>query len=205
MRRPTRNQRLMTSAASEARPVVPSEPASQDFYERTRFWTVARRYGLSALLLTWGSAFATVAASALVVLYCLDVISVSALKALAVAYTSIAAALFGIVLAGLAVVAAFFDKQYAALLREHGVLDRALFGFWWVAALAVVALFASIAFIVTAWATRDTVPLAIALGLSSVTFAAALGEALALVGSLMRHGLYRAELAHRELTVTRQP
>lgn len=80
-----------------------------------------------------------------------------------------------------------------------------MFAFWWVAALAVVALFASVGFVVVTWTTHDLVPTTIALGVASFLFAAALAESLSLVGSMMRHGLYRAELAEREMTVRRQP
>lgn len=149
---------------------------------------------------------ALVAAGALVWLYLDECIGTAAVKALGIAYTSLGAALFGIVLAGLAVVAAFFDREYVAKLREAGTLSHALFGFWWVAALAVAALVASVALTVAAYADAARGVTAAVLGVATTLFFAALFEALGLVGTMMRHGLYRAELAeHRDVELRREP
>lgn len=170
----------------------------EDFYERTKFWRSARRYGFSNLLVTWGSGVAMLAAGAVLALYLHECLRADGLKAIGVAYISLGAALFGIVLAGLAVVAAFFDRAYVLELRERGTLDQALFGFWWVAALAVVSLLASVSMTVTLYAGSSEAVTAVAVALATALFVSALLEALALVGTLMRHGLYRAELMGRD-------
>ena len=120
------------------------------------------------------------------------------LKALGVAYISLGAALLGIVLAGLAVLAACCDRGYVATLREAGTLDFSLFGFWWVSALAVASLLASVGMTVAVYASASEPVVAVVSTLATVLFVSALLEALALVGTMMRHGLYRAELMSRE-------
>ena len=118
------------------------------------------------------------------------------------AYVSLGAALFGIVLAGLAVVAAFFDRDYVSQLREAGTLGNALFGFWWVAAITVGAVLTSVGLTVAAFAGASEPVTAVVLGIATTLFVGSLGEALSLVGTIMRHGLYRSELAQRDIRVT---
>lgn len=187
----------MTVHVEPAGAGAPSEDGGDDFYKRTKFWRAARRYGFRDLVLTWGSGVAVVAALGVLVLYLRNSLGDEGLKALGVAYISLGAALFGIVLAGLAVVAAFFDRAYVLELRKGGTLDQALFGFWWVAALAVVSLLASVAMTVAVYAKSSEAVTAVALAVATLLFVAALLEALALVGTLMRHALYRAELMAR--------
>jgi hypothetical protein len=194
----------MRVTGSEMQPATPaSPPETPDFYESTKFWTVARRYGWSKLILTWGSLLGGVAAVVVLVLYLNRDLHGAGLQALGIAYISLGAALFGIVLAGLAVVGAFFDREYVAALRDAGTLDRALFGFWWVAALAVVSLLCSLALTVVAYTPSPKGLTAAAVAVATALFVATLLEALALVGSVMRHGLYRAEIAAHEIRVRR--
>lgn len=187
----------MTGEGAEVKAAGGSPPAEDDFYKRTRFWTAARRYGFRDLLGTWGSAVALAGAAGVLWLFLDGCLADDGLKALGVAYISLGAALFGIVLAGLAVVAAFFDREYIAELRAAGTLDHALFGFWWVAALAVASLLASVAMTVAVYADASRTVKAVALSVATALFLSAVLEALTLVGTLMRHGLYRAELMAR--------
>lgn len=194
----------MTVSSREIEPIEGSGPSTEpDFYESTRFWRAAKRYGWWDLVGTWGSGLGLLAGGVVLWLYLSHNLSSDGLKALGVAYVSLGAALFGIVLAGLAVVAAFFDREYVEQLRDAGTLDKALFGFWWVAALTVASLLASVGLTVVmfAWASRAVT--AVAVTAATVLFVAALLEALGLVGSLMRHGLYRAELIARRIRVRR--
>lgn len=186
----------MTDDVEAAEAGAPSDDG-EDFYARTKFWRAARRYGLRDLILTGGSGVAVAAAGAVLALYLCGSLRDDGLRALGVAYISLGAALFGIVLAGLAVVAAFFDRAYVLELREGGTLDQALFGFWWVAALAVVSLLASVTMTAVVYAKSSEGVTAVALTVATALFVAALLEALTLVGTLMRHGLYRAELMAR--------
>jgi hypothetical protein len=165
-----------------------------DFYAQTKFFAAARRYGYSSLLLTVGWLVGLVSALVVLALFLHDCLADDGIKALGVAYISLGAALFGIVLAGLAVVATFFDREYVLTLRAAGSLNRALFGFWWVATIAVFSLLASVALTVAVYAGGSEEVIAVALTLSTGLFVAALLEALSLVGTMMRHGLYRAEL-----------
>jgi hypothetical protein len=182
--------------------VPPSERDTFD-YEQTRFWSTARDYGFRDLVLTGGSGISLLGAGGVVWLYLGKCIGGDALKALGIAYISLGAALFGIVLAGLAVVAAFFDREYATTLRQVGTLRQSLFAFWWVAALAVAAITASIALTVGTYAEAARAITAPLLGLATFLFFAALFEALALVGTTMRHGIYRAETAARSIEIQR--
>jgi hypothetical protein len=177
-------------------PALGATPPSdgEDFYERTKFWAAAKRYGARNLIATPGSAVALAAGGAILWLYLDRSLTGDGLKALAIAYISLGAALFGIVLAGLAVVAAFFDRDYVRRLREFGTLDQSLFAFWWVAALAVVALLVSVGLTVVAYVGAERGITASVSTIATVFFVSAVLEALALVGTLMRHGLYRAEL-----------
>lgn len=176
-----------------------SPPERPDFYASTKFWTVARRYGWCDLIVTPGSLLGLLAAAGVLFLYLNRDLHGSGLQALGIAYISLGAALFGIVLAGLAVVGAFFDREYVAALRDAGTLDQALFGFWWVAALAVVSLLCSIALTVVAYTASPKGLTAAAATVATALFVSTLLEALGLVGTLMRHGLYRAEIAAHEL------
>lgn len=169
-----------------------------DFYTQTTFVASARRYGFSALLLTWGWACGLLAAGGTLFLYLHHCLPDDGVKALGVAYISLGAALFGIVLAGLAVVAAFFDRDYVKQLRDAGTLQQSLFGFWWVAAVAVLSLLASVALTVAVYVKGSEPVVAATLALATGLFVAALLEALSLVGTMMRHGLYRAERIARE-------
>lgn len=155
--------------------------------------------------MTWGSTAALAATGVVLWLYLDQSLKGQGLKALGIAYISLAAALFGIVLAGLAVVAAFFDRDYVATLRDAGTLNQSLFGFWWVAALAVTSLIGSVALTVVVYASGGRTATAIALGAATAMFLFALLEALTLVGTLMRHGLYRAELMERGIRIERRP
>lgn len=189
----------MLVTGSEMQPATgASPPETPDFYANTKFWTVARRYGWYDLTVTPGSLLGLLAAAGVLFLYLERDLHGAGLQALGVAYISLGAALFGIVLAGLAVVAAFFDREYVATLRDAGTLDRALFGFWWVAALAVVSLLCSIALTVVAYTASPKGLTAAAATVATALFVATLLDALALVGTLMRHGLYRAEIAAHE-------
>ena len=188
----------MTRRRQVAERTATPAASQKDFYERTRFRQSALRYGLGNLLITWGILFALLAGGGVLWLYLADCLNDDGVKALGVAYVSLGAALFGIVLAGLAVVAAFFDREYVGELRAAGTLDQALFGFWWVAALAVASLLMSVALTVAAYADASQEVEAVSLAAATFLFAAALLEALALVGTMMRHGLYRAELASQK-------
>jgi signal transduction histidine kinase len=194
----------MNVTGSEMEPAAQASPPEMpDFYASTKFWTVARRYGYCDLLVTWGSLLGVLAAAGVLFLYLNHDLPGAGLQALGIAYISLGAALFGIVLAGLAVVGAFFDREYVAALRDAGTLDRALFGFWWVAALAVVSLLCSIALTVVTYTSAPKALAAAAVTVATTLFVATLIEALALVGSVMRHGLYRAEIAARDIRVRR--
>ena len=192
----------MAVASRRDKTVMPPEEGKQDLYESTRFWNAARAYGFDQLILTWGIAVALVFAGVVLFLFLHGDLPLNGVKALAVAYVSLGAALFGIVLAGLAVVAAFFDRDYVSQLREAGTLGDALFGFWWVAAITVGAVLASVGLTVTAFAGASEPVTAVALGIATTLFVASLGEALSLVGTIMRHGLYRSELAQRDIRIT---
>lgn len=192
----------MAVASRRDKTVTPPEEEKQDLYESTRFWNAARAYGLDQLILTWGFAVALVCAGGVLFLFLHGDLPLSGVKALAVAYVSLGAALFGIVLAGLAVVAAFFDRDYVSQLREAGTLGDALFGFWWVAAITVGGVLASVGLTVAAFAGASEPVTAVALGIATTLFVASLGEALSLVGTIMRHGLYRSELAQRGIRIT---
>jgi hypothetical protein len=184
--------------------VRPPDDGGEDFYESTRFWTAARSYGLRSLVLTWGSAVALGGAGAVVFLFLHGDLTLGGVKALGVAYVSLGAALFGIVLAGFAVIAAFFDEDYVSKLREAGSLGDSLFGFWWVAALTVAAVICSVGLTVTAFAGGSRSVMAVVLSLATALFVASLSEALSLVGTIMRHALYRSELARRDIRTSQQ-
>jgi hypothetical protein len=177
----------------------------EDFYEQTRFWRSAKDYGLWSLLGTWASALALLAGGLLLGLYLSHEIGSEGLKALSVAYISLAAALFGIVLAGFAVVATFFDPTYVRVLRDARSLMPSLFGFWWVAALTVASLLLSVALTTALYAHASRTLTAVVLAAATIFFVSALLEALSLVGTLMRHGLYRAEWERRQLPDSPQP
>lgn len=194
----------MAVASRRNKTVTPPEEGEQDLYESTRFRNAARSYGYDQLLLTWGSAVALGCAGGVLYLFLHGDLPIGGVKALAVAYVSLGAALFGIVLAGLAVVAAFFDRDYVSQLREAGTLGDALFGFWWVAAITVAAVLTSVGLTVATFAGASKPVTAVALAVATTLFVASLGEALSLVGTIMRHGLYRSELAQRDYRV-RQP
>lgn len=196
----------MSAVESDLEPAAgqTQSETADDFYKRTRFWPSARRYGFSSLTITWGTAGALLAGGGVLWLYLDGQLKSDGLKALGVAYISLGAALFGIVLAGFAVVAAFFDRDYVSTLREFGTLEFSLFGYWWVAALAVVSLIASVALTVAVYADAVRSVTAVAVTIATVLFISALLEALALVGTLMRHGLYRAELMARDIRITRR-
>lgn len=192
----------MAVASRRDKTVTPPEERGQDLYESTRFWTAARSYGYDQLLLTWGFAVALGFAGGVLYLFLHGDLPLDGVKALAVAYVSLGAALFGIVLAGLAVVAAFFDRDYVSQLRKAGTLGDALFGFWWVAAITVAAVLTSVGLTAAAFAGASKPVMAVALAVATTLFVASLGEALSLVGTIMRHGLYRSELAQRDFRVT---
>lgn len=193
----------MAVASRRDKTMTPPEGGRQeDLYESTRFWNAARAYGLDQLILTWGFAVALVCAGGVLFLFLHGDLPLNGVKALAVAYVSLGAALFGIVLAGLAVVAAFFDRDYVSQLREAGTLGSALFGFWWVAAITVGAVLISVGLTVAAFAGASEPVTAVVLGVATTLFVASLGEALSLVGTIMRHGLYRSELAQRDIRIT---
>lgn len=192
----------MAVAARRDKTVTPPEEGGQDFYESTRFWKAARAYGLDQLILTWGVAVALASAGGILFLFLHDDLPLSGVKAMAVAYVSLGAALFGIVLAGFAVVAAFFDRDYVSKLREAGTLGDSLFGFWWVAAITVLAVLASVGLTVAAFSGASKPVTAVALGIATTLFVASLGEALSLVGTILRHALYRSELARRDIRIT---
>lgn len=191
---------VVTARREEA--VTPPEHDGPDFYDSTRFWAVARAYGLGDLLITWGSAVALVCAGGVLFLFLNGNLPLNGVKALAVAYVSLGAALFGIVLAGFAVVAAFFDDDYVSRLREAGTFGHSLFGFWWVAAITVVAVIASVGLTVAAFANASEPVTAVALGAATTLFVASLSEALSLVGTIMRHALYRSELPKRDIRIS---
>lgn len=184
--------------------VKPPDDGGEDFYESTRFWVAARSYGFGSLLFTWGSAVALGGAGAVLFLFLRGDLTLSGVKALGVAYVSLGAALFGIVLAGFAVVAAFFDEEYVSKLRDAGSLRNSLFGFWWVAALTVAAVIFGVALTVTAFAGASRPVTAVVVSLATALFIASLAEALSLVGTIMRHALYRSELSRRDIRISQQ-
>jgi hypothetical protein len=186
----------MTRSGVGSRTDPPHE--QPDFYETTRFWAAAKAYGWSNLFVTWGSGGALLSAGAVLYAYLNRDLKADGLQALGVAYISLGAALFGVVLAGLAVVATFFDRDYVKALRNARSLGPSLFGFWWVAALCVFSVLTSVALTVVAYAHSSRAVTALAATIATGLFVGALLEALALVGTVMRHGLYRAELATRD-------
>lgn len=192
----------MAVTAPRKEVVKPPEQDGPDFYESTRFWAAARAYGAGGLVLTWGSAVSLASSAGVLFLYLHGDLPLDGVKALAVSYVSLGAALFGIVLAGFAVVAAFFDEGYVSRLREAGTLGDSLFGFWWVAAITVVAVIASVGLTVAAFAKASEPVTAVALAMATTLFVASLGEALSLVGTIMRHALYRSELARRDIRIS---
>lgn len=189
---------MMNRTATDTRgpgvmpPPEESEPG-HDLRKETRFSVLAVNYGLDPLVRTWGSFFGAVASTGVGYLYIRDILTNEGLKTLSVSYVSLSAALFGIVLAGLAVVATFFDPRYTEFLRRSGSLKNTLFLFWWVATLAVLSLLASVALTVTSAVDAAKAINAVAVVLATFLFVSAVIEALALVGTLMRHGIYRAE------------
>ncbi|HEX2096564.1 MAG TPA: hypothetical protein VHF50_04275 [Solirubrobacterales bacterium] len=194
----------MAVASRRETTVTPPEEAGQDFYESTRFWSAARAYGFDQLILTWATAVALAFAGGVLFLFLNGDLPLTGVKALAVAYVSLGAALFGIVLAGFAVVAAFFDRDYVSKLQEAGTLGNSLFGFWWVAAITVLAVLTSVGLTVAAFVGASEPVTAVALGIATTLFVASLGEALSLVGTIMRHALYRSKLARRDIRITQQ-
>jgi hypothetical protein len=180
------------------------EDGGKDFYESTRFWAAARSYGFGSLVFTWGSAVALSGAGAVLFLFLHGDLSLDGIKALGVAYVSLGAALFGIVLAGFAVVAAFFDDDYVSELKKAGTLANALFGFWWVAAITVASVICSVGLTVTAFAGGSRAVTAAILTLATALFIASLSEALSLVGTIMRHALYRSELSRRDIRISQK-
>lgn len=194
----------MTTLSNEIEASGSTPPGeADDFYRQTSFVQAAKSYGGTSLLLTFGTLGALLAGGAILYLYLDNDLSREGVKALGVAYLSLGAALFGIVLAGLAVVAAFFDREYVLWLRERGSLRPSFFLFWWVAALAVGALLASVALTVAAYAGHSRPVTATLLTVATVLFVSTLLEALALVGTMMRHGLYRAEFMALDIKVRR--
>jgi hypothetical protein len=172
----------------------------------SRFVPSARQYGVAHLLWRNRSLWlALLFGSAIPALFATEQLPAGAGKDLALGILSLAAALFGIVIAALAVVAAFFDKDYALRLDSVGSLQRSLFAFWWVAVVAVGALTAGMAFLITSLATECSTVLAIASAPASVLFFAALFESLSLVSMLMLHGLYRAQEERRQRDEDQKP
>lgn len=162
-------------------------------WESSTFLAAARNFGYRNLFVTPGIAVALASGLVLGILYATQ-LPTGIARVLALGYLSLGAALLGIVLAGLAVVAAFFDPSYSARLARVGSLTGALFMFWWVAAIAVAAIASSLASLIVFAAVSSQPTRATFLAIATTLFFAALLETLALVGTVMRHGLYRAAL-----------
>ena len=111
---------------------------------------------------------------------------------LATAELGVAAALLGVVLAGLAIIVVFLNEDYVELLsRVEGGVEADFFPFWFTAALAVVAVvLASVTLIVA----ERLLPLALRLlvGISFWLFLWTLFATLNLVAFVGAHGSNRA-------------
>jgi len=173
---------------------APSDGESPDevAYQETRFLPAAAEYGWRNLLLTRSLFVAAILAAGAGLFYRQRDIGPDVVVSGAGSYVALSAALFGIVLAGLAVIAAFFDPAYVKLLHRAEVLRPSLFAFWWVAFLAVVALVAALVVQYTAGAIHARCIVGTEFTIATFLFLFAIFEALSLVGTVMRHGLWRA-------------
>jgi hypothetical protein len=133
-------------------------------------------------------------AAPIVVLAGVGTLSADDLRDVSSGYLSLAGALFGAVLAGLAVIVVFLTPTYRDALRRVGELESTLFDPIWVAAVNVTALIAGIGLLATSRASDNTAVLTVAAAVASFTFFAALINTLWLVVEALRHGIYAAEL-----------
>ena len=176
---------------------IEAAKAEAELWAQTQFRNAARDFGYRNLLLTGSSISPLIPAIAAGVLFGLHKLAAGDAVTIALALVSIAAALLGLVLAGLAVVAAFFDPEYVRTLSQRGSLRGALFLFWWVALVAICSVTSSVVLLVTAQATSSRGALAATSAVAAYFFFFTLFETFALVGNVLRHGVYRAEIVRR--------
>jgi hypothetical protein len=160
--------------------------------EQVRFLHQARLFGWARLLKSRGLYTAGLLALPFVVLVAVDQVRSAEVVTIVVAFLGLAAALFGIVLAGLAIVGVFFDRDYAVIAYRSKLLEKSLFLFWWVGTLAVIAICTASLTLLLALVSHCAALLAPAVGVSAFFFFATLLESLSLLGHLMRQGMYRA-------------
>lgn len=163
-------------------------------YARTAFRRAASEYGWWNLIGTWSLVVAALLAGAAALFFRQRNVSTDVVVSVAGSFIALSAALFGIVLAGLAVVAAFFDPTYLRQLHATDTLRRSLFAFWWVAALTVCALVAAVVVQFTAGSIHARCVVGTEFTIATFLFLLAIFEALSLVGTVMRHGLWRARM-----------
>jgi hypothetical protein len=175
-----------------------------DDLRRWGFWQAANRFGARDLVLRGENGVAVVSTASVVVLSATDTLSPDRLTTIATGYLAIGGALFGLVLAGLAVFAAFLQPDYAKLVTRAGVFPDILFEFVWVAALTVCSIGLAIVVLVQTGATTEDGANSTTIGLSTFFFVAALGSGLRLVYELMMQGVLREEYERRQLHVTAQ-
>jgi len=167
------------------------EPSS----ETTTFWALARTFpgGIPGLLKGWTNTAAIILAVPVVVLTATGDLDSHALDSLATAYLAAAAALFGVILAGLTVFGAFVaGRTFKVLLDELTRLRDVVTGYYWVAAIAVSSLVATVVLVMLVNATEEKAVWSVAIAVATFLFMSALFNALWLVGFTIRVTLYGA-------------
>lgn len=115
------------------------------------------------------------------------------LTTLASVQLGVATALFGVVLAGLAVIVAFLDEEYIQVLASVGAgLEEDFFHFWFTAALAVSSIVLDLAVIIAGAGIVCLVPSKLAVFVLVFPFLWSLFAALSLVPFTAAHGINRA-------------
>jgi hypothetical protein len=161
-----------------------------------------RKYGLGDL--TWRRGENWIAAgitAAVVILSATDTLTPDRLALIATGYLAIGTALFGVVLAGLTVVASLLSPSYTQLVGRAGTLADIYFDFVWVAALTAVAIGFSVVVLVQTGATTEDAANSTTIGLSTLLFFASVGGGLRLVWNVMIQGLLSAR--HAKLAESR--
>lgn len=160
--------------------------------DTTSFLGLIRLFKLSKLI-RGGDNVAVVPLTLLVMIFvAVNDVAQSSLQNIATAYLVAAAALFGVVIVGLSVLAAFVaGRTLDAINRAFPeVLLKTYAAFYWVAALSVASIICTVGLILTTSVTNGLVAWTIGAGVATAVFLKTMFGSLWLVGRVIRLAVY---------------
>jgi hypothetical protein len=167
-------------------------------YEDTKFVNRLLEYGIGRLFSSCDFILSLIFTLTLLLLFILRLVKFEVISALAPSYLAIALALFGIIIAGQAIVVSSLEKDFVRIMRKAQSFDNIMFKFYFIALIILCSIIITI-FLNVVLNLHYTLPnLIIAIFLlNSLLFLYGMISSILLVGTIMRYAIYKADFMLR--------